>query len=74
MEQRERQQWEAGKQKASAPDLGPGLGHARVIIDLPRILARRDRIVFCARGIVSLLFFPNGIVPAAERLAHTLSW
>ena len=58
MEQRERQQWEAGKQKASAPDLGPGLGHARVIIDLPRILARRDLSLLCA-GHRKLLVSPE---------------
>ena len=56
--------WESGRRRLFGP------GHARVVIDLPRILAHRDLyIVFCARGIVSFLFFPNGIVPAQSGTA-----
>jgi hypothetical protein len=71
MEQQERQKWEAGKRKASAPRVGPG--HARVIIDLPRILARRDLSLLCA-GHRQLLVLPKWHRPCGREASHTLSW
>ena len=39
-------------------------GDARLVLDIPCTSSRAGTFVFCARGIVSFLFLPNGMVPA----------